>query len=215
MPSKEFSTAKERFDTKAATWDTNPVRAALGKAISERLSQLLETSPQKPDLFDYGCGTGTDVLPVANKCASVTGCDFSEGMLRQFETNAASIGLTNVSTTQRDLSTEALPMERYDLVHCAMVMHHIEDVPAMLARFKALLRPGGRLSLADLETEDGTFHEDNTGVAHFGFATQWIVAELEKLGLKDVQVKIIHTSERPRNGQMRGYPIFHATARLG
>ena len=51
------------------------------------------------------------------------------------------------------------------------MLHHIEDTAAALrGDLGALLRPGGRLALADLDTEDGSFHDpDAEGIHHLGF----------------------------------------------
>jgi predicted TPR repeat methyltransferase len=45
------------FDQAAATWDDNPSRIALMKAVGEGI--LREVQPTKSmDVLDYGCGTG-------------------------------------------------------------------------------------------------------------------------------------------------------------
>ena len=45
------------FDQAAATWDDNPMRIALMKAVGEAI--LREARPTKNmDVLDYGCGTG-------------------------------------------------------------------------------------------------------------------------------------------------------------
>jgi hypothetical protein len=47
--------------------------------------------------------------------------------------------------------------------------NHIEDVPSLLRQLATSLATGGHLALADLEKEDGNFHADKSGIAHFGF----------------------------------------------
>jgi predicted TPR repeat methyltransferase len=45
------------FDQAAATWDDNPMRIALMRAVGEAI--LREARPTKNmDVLDYGCGTG-------------------------------------------------------------------------------------------------------------------------------------------------------------
>ncbi len=60
------------------------------------------------------------------------------------------------------------PAGQFDLVVTAMTLHHIADVPGFLARLGHLLRKDGRLAVADLVTEDGSFHAPMT-VPHNGF----------------------------------------------
>ena len=70
----------------------------------------------------------------------------------------------------------------YDLIFTSMVLHHIEDVPALLSLFAAWCAPGGRLAIADLEAEDGTFHSDMTGVMHKGFDRNELASLIESAG---------------------------------
>ncbi len=217
MQPDSFKADRERFDRDAALWDgcPNPHRAALASACREALAGVIEGFATSPSLFDYGCGTGAVSLPLAQMCASITGCDFSEGMLAQFAKNAASLGLDRVRTLQLDLSGEApIPPERYDIAHCGMVMHHIVDIPAFFCRISEVLRHGGTLSLIDAEPEDGSFHDDNSGVAHYGLNPDQLCQQLEGMGYDIIHSRRIHTVEKPRAGQMKPYPIFHIVARM-
>ncbi len=49
-----------------------------------------------------------------------------------------------------------------------------------------LLKPEGRLYFADLDTEGGLFHSDNTGVFHFGFDREELKKLLQESGFRDV-----------------------------
>ncbi len=215
MGNGNFVADKKRFDADAVNWDAKPHRAALIRAVARALGEQIEALPSAPDLFDYGCGTGSAVLPMAGICKTLTGCDFSEGMRREFMRNAEAAGITNALVVDLDLTTDQpLPPERYDLVHCGLVLHHIADVPAMLGRFKELLRPNGSLSIADLETEDGSFHDDNSGVAHQGFDSAALCRQLEGMGFGKVSARRIHVVEKQRGGGPRHYPVFHISATL-
>jgi tRNA (cmo5U34)-methyltransferase len=49
-----------------------------------------------------------------------------------------------------------------------MVLHHIADIESIIKIFYNLLNPGGFLAIADLYTEDGSFHgEGFTGPKGF------------------------------------------------
>jgi predicted methyltransferase len=97
-----------------------------------------------------------------------------------------------------------------------MTLHHIPDVEPLLHQFFAALKPGGYLAVADLVTEDGSFHEDNTGVAHHGIDPAAVRAILNKNGGLNITVQEIHTIEKQqKNGGKRGYPVFLAWCRKG
>ena len=90
-----------------------------------------------------------------------------------------------------------------------MTLHHVRDVGALLQRFQSLLVPGGLLALADLDAEDGSFHQDPRGVEHHGFHRDWIREQLQAAGFPQVEFEIAYEIEKPE----RRYPVFTATAR--
>lgn len=57
-----------------------------------------------------------------------------------------------VEVQQLDVRTEDLPAESFDLVHSRMVVQHLEDRPAAVAKMIRALRPGGWLFLEDTDS---------------------------------------------------------------
>ena len=73
-----------------------------------------------------------------------------------------------------------------------------------------MLAPGGRIALADLDAEDGSFHgPDAPGVHHLGFDRAELAAKLEAAGFAEVRFADAARSEK--NG--RAYSVFIAAAR--
>jgi 2-polyprenyl-3-methyl-5-hydroxy-6-metoxy-1,4-benzoquinol methylase len=212
MTERESDSA--RFDRGAAGWDENAERRARSNAVARAFGKIVEKLPQRPDLFEYGCGTGQSILPVARRCRSVTGCDFSEPMLEKFRENAAAAGATNAATILCDLRSDPLPHARYDIVVCSMTLHHVEDVADLVGRFALLLRPGGTVALVDLEKEDGSFHADNTGVAHFGFTNEEILSAMKDAGFAELSIRTVYRSAKQRGTKIAQYPIFLASGKL-
>jgi ubiquinone/menaquinone biosynthesis C-methylase UbiE len=208
--SDSFTPDKARFDARATHWDENAERKARSLAVARAFGAIVDARGDRPDLLDYGCGTGQTSLPLADKCASVTGGDFSDGMLVKFMDNAASQGIANARTLCCNLAADPLPEARFDMVTCSMTLHHIADVPALVEKFARLLKPGGTLALVDLETEDGSFHDDNTGVAHYGFDKAQIVALLKAQGFADARARTLHMISKKRGDAVREYPAFLA-----
>jgi hypothetical protein len=68
-----------------------------------------------------------------------------------------------------------------------MTMHHVEDTEALLRLWFDLLLPGGRLAVADLDTEEGSFHGDTTGVFHLGFERARVQKLFESAGFGEVR----------------------------
>ena len=199
------------FDTRAKTWDEDPRRIALGTAIARAVGAKLSGRPR---LLDYGCGTGLCSLPLAGQCASVLGVDSSTEMLAQLAAKAQAAGYTHVTTRRHDLTAEPLTGLEFDVVLCAMTLHHVREVGRLLGRFQSLLEPGGLLSLADLDEEDGSFHQDTSGVEHHGFRREWIAEQLQVAGFSSVPFETAYEMEKPdAAGVLRRYPVFLATAR--
>ncbi len=210
----ENSNDSARFDKGAASWDANAFRTARANTVARLFGKIIVKLPQRPDLFEYGCGTGQSILPVAGKCRSVTGCDFSEAMLEKFRENAAAKGVENAFTIRCDLRSDPLPSARYDIVVCSMTLHHVEDIAELIGKFALLLRPGGTVALVDLEKEDGSFHGDNTGVAHFGFTREEILGAMSDAGFAECTYASAGGYVKPCGARIASFPTFLATGTL-
>ncbi len=91
------------------------------------------------------------------------------------------------------------------------MLHHVEDTPAALATLHAMLAPGGRIALLDLDAEDGTFHEDQEGIHHHGFDRGLLGDLARAAGFLEVETRVV--GDIDRDG--RTYAVFLLTARRG
>lgn len=199
----------ERFDREAATWDENPRRVRLAREVAEAMRREACLAPTM-DLLDFGCGTGLLTLSLLPSVRSVTGADTSRGMLEVLERKVREQGAAVRTFQLRAEDGHALE-GTYDAIVSSMVLHHVQDPAALFRRFRGHLRPGGQVALADLDTEDGTFHEKNPGdVFHLGFERAQVKAWLTQAGFLDLKDTTAHVVRR--NG--RDYPVFLVTGRL-
>ena len=196
------------FDARAQTWDDDPRRRKLAESIFAALEQAVPLRAEWAAL-DYGAGTGLLALALAARVRRVLAVDSSAGMLAVLAQKAQASG-ANVETRHADFATDALPAGPFDLVASAMTLHHVADVAGLLRKFFALLAPGGRIALADLDAEDGSFHGANApGVHHLGFDRAALGRQLADAGFADVRFADAARSEK--NG--RAYSVFIAAAR--
>lgn len=198
---------ESRFDIEAATWDDNPMRVAMAQNVA---SAMLLAIPVKHDMtvIDFGCGTGLISLALQSSFSQITGIDTSQGMVDVLNNKIKTADINNIEVLCLDI-TQSTPDIKADVIVSSMALHHVEDVDSLLKTFTAMLNPGGYLALADLDTEPGTFHPDNTGIYHFGFNREWFIELLLLLGYKNVTTKIAYIIERPdSDGATRNYPIF-------
>lgn len=206
---------QRNFDKEAATWDENPMRLKVGIEIADALAKAVRWSPAM-DVFDFGCGTGLQTLRLAPGVASVTALDSSEGMLDVLRQKVAGLGLGNVRAVNSTTFDWAGSRGRFDAGVCSLALHHIEDVDALLARFRDLLKPGGTLCLVDLDPDGGEFHPDNTGVFHFGFERAELQRTLATLGFGTIQCSTATSVARPiASGALRTFPMFLIVGRKG
>ncbi len=116
-----------------------------------------------------------------------------------------------MKTIQADIAHTAPPESAFDLIVSSMAMHHIQDVSTALSRLHDCLRPGGRVALADLDAEDGSFHPDGMGVYHQGFDRDDFRARMMAAGFTDVRTSDAHQIEK----NDRQYGVFLAVGTHG
>ena len=159
---------KRDFDKEAISWDENPMRVKLSKDVADAISKQIGLTPDM-NAMDFGCGTGLLTMHLQPLVHSITGIDTSQGMLDMLNAKVAKLKLPNVKTMLCDL-TQGYPLTgSYQLVVSNMTLHHIKEIKPVLDQFYNVVTPGGYLGIADLDLDDGQFHDDNTGVFHFGF----------------------------------------------
>ncbi len=202
--------AEERkdFNIEAAQWDANPGRVKLANEVSDAI--IRETAPSRDmDVLDYGCGTGLVTLRLQPMVRSITGADSSEGMLGVLENKVRTASLPNVRTQLVDFERGGKVAGAFHLVVSSMTMHHVKDTAGLFHQWYDVLLPGGQLAAADLDTEDGSFHGDNTGVFHFGFDRDALKKMMQRAGFQNVRVVTASTMVREiAGGGKRGFPVF-------
>ncbi len=208
-----MTNSSRNFDTIAATFDENPRRVKLAADIARAISEAVALSPDM-DVMDFGCGTGLVTLLLQPHVRSVTGVDSSWGMLDMLDRKIAAQRLKNVRALCVDIDKGERLAGSYDLVTSSMTLHHIRDIGPLFAQFYGIVRPGGHLCIADLDTEDGLFHDDAAGVFHEGFARDRLRKVFEGAGFTDIRDITATEMEKPgRDGVVRRFGVFLMTGR--
>jgi SAM-dependent methyltransferase len=109
------------------------------------------------DVLDVGCGAGMDSLVAAQMVGasgSVTGIDMTPEMVVKARGSIAEMGLGNVRIVEG--SAEHLPFDdaSFDVVISNGVIDLIPDKDAVFSEITRVLRPGGRIQLADVTIQN-------------------------------------------------------------
>ncbi len=193
------------FEEKAKDWDVNEMVLNLSNAIGNAILKNVNLEDNM-HVMDFGAGTGLITGHVLPKVKSILAVDISQSMLDQLLAKSDYEG--KVKALCQDITRQPLD-EKFDVIVSAMAMHHVEDTDNLFASLAAHLKPGGKLALADLDSEDGTFHPaDIEGVFHHGFDREHLKGLLEKHGFKNIHFETAHTVDK----EGKDYPIFLLTA---
>jgi arsenite methyltransferase len=104
-------------------------------------------------VVDLGCGAGTDLLIAAQMTGPggrVIGIDMTSTMLARARASARTMGLANVELHESLIETLPLEDASVDAVISNGVIDLVPDKDAVFDEIDRILRPGGRLQLADV-----------------------------------------------------------------
>ena len=194
---------KDKFALKAKEYDALQRRVDTAQTIAAKIKQDINLNKDM-HLIDFGSGTGLLLEALAKDVKKVTAVDISPSMIEVLSKKKLSC---QIDIQKLDLTKDNLDI-KVDGIVSSMTMHHIKDVKALLKKFYNMLTDKGFIAIADLDTEDGTFHSVDTGVEHFGFNREEFKNWLKEAGFKDIKIKDAATISKPH----KSFNLFLATA---
>lgn len=138
--------APNRYD-----WAVKVMTGGRLDRIKEKIANEIQSGER---VLDIGCGTGTLAVYCLKRGAEVTGLDSSKYMLFQSEKHAEEAGFMNRLTLVHDSVTQLrkhFTDENFDVIVSTMALGEFprEYLDFILADCRRLLKPGGRLLIAD------------------------------------------------------------------
>jgi ubiquinone/menaquinone biosynthesis C-methylase UbiE len=145
------------WDDAAESFDQEPDHGLRDPAVRAAWRELLLSvlPPAPARIADIGCGTGSVSVLLAEAGYDVTGLDFSAAMVSAAQAKAAAAG-AEARFVVGDASDPLLGDGDFDVVLCRHVLWALPDRDVALARWIALLAPGGRLVLVEGSWSTGT-----------------------------------------------------------
>lgn len=104
-------------------------------------------------VLDIGSGSGTDVLVAALRVGpggEVVGVEMTEAMRDKLRRIARDAGIENVRVVEGDAEDLPLPDASVDVVTSNGVLNLVPDKEAAIREIGRVLRPGGRVQIADI-----------------------------------------------------------------
>ncbi len=109
-------------------------------------------------VVDIGCGAGVDSILAARKVGPsgrVVGVDMTAEMVKKATANAVAAGVSNAEFHQGEADRLPVGDGTTDVVISNGVLNLCIDKPKVLAEVYRVLRPGGRLQMADILLDEG------------------------------------------------------------
>lgn len=194
------------FDNKAKTWDSDPVKIDRAFAVAEGIRHHAPVSANMTAL-EYGCGTGLLSFALQSRFQHITLADNSIGMLDVLREKISTTGVINMRPLMLDLAANPLPEERYGIIYTLMTLHHITDTDKILRDFYALLDRPGYLCIADLDSEDGSFHGSEFS-GHSGFDRNDLGRKAKHAGFRNVEFTTVFRMTRGEGPGQTDFPLF-------
>jgi ubiquinone/menaquinone biosynthesis C-methylase UbiE len=179
------------FRANAKNWDSLRRMHADDAEVERTLVRLLaEPDGREPlgELLDLGTGTGRmlELLgPLASRCE---GIDLSHDMLTLARAALDRAGLTRGSVRHGDIYRLPYAGDAFDVAVIHQVLHFLDDPARAVAEAARVLRPGGRLAIADFAPH--AVEELRVRHAHrrLGFAESEVLGWCREAGLDPLGV---------------------------
>ena len=201
------------FEQKAIEWDNDPNRVQMARTIADTMIRILQPAGTET-VMDYGTGTGLIALHIRQYVTRIVAVDSAQNMLAVLGQKLAEGGITSVEPRAWNIEMEAGDLPRFDIIVSSMTLHHVLNTGSAARVFYSLLKPNGRIAIADLDAEKGEFHEKPGIAEHDGFDREVLRQIFSNAGFHAIRFSETTTIAKrsSRTGKIRSFPIFLLTA---
>ena len=186
----------DNFAHKSKSWDMKSKRVKNAKGIAEHIIEGVQLSADMK-IMDFGAGTGLLSYFIAPFVHTIVAVDNSPSMLEIFKEKSSEFEC-KTEVLELDLSQEDIE-GKFDGIISSMSIHHLEDTKALFSKLYNMLENNGFIAIADLDSENGSFHSDNTGVFHYGFKRETLEYIAKEVGFKNIRFELASSIKKPHS----------------
>ena len=203
------------FRANAKNWDSLRRMHADDTEVERTLVRLLAgPDGREPlgELLDIGTGTGRMLELLGPLAARCEGVDLSRDMLTLARAALDRAGLARGSVRHGDIYELPYGKDTFDVAVIHQVLHFLDEPPQAVAEAARVLRPGGRLAIADFAPHEVEELRARHAHRRLGFAESEVLgwcrdAGLEPLGIAHIPGRpltvTLWIARKPRAGEPR------------
>lgn len=182
------------LESAPARYDRGMQLLTLGR-VQQVYEAIAARVPAGAEVLDLGCGTGALAVRLARQGARVTAIDISAGMLEQAAERVQGEGLAEeVDLRQLGVAElEDLADGRFGAVTSVLVFSELssDEIDYALGEARRLLRPGGRLLLADEIVPESGLGRLLSGVLRLPFVVlAYVLAQTTTHRVRDLEGRV-------------------------
>ncbi len=186
-------------------------------------------------VLDLGSGGGIDVILSAKRVGETGlayGLDMTDEMLALARQNAQAAGIRNAIFLKGLIEEVPLPADSIDVVISNCVINLSSDKPAVLTEIARVLRPGGRIGISDVVSEDRLSPDQRgergsyVGCIAGALSKGEYEAGLEAAGFEQISIEFTHEVADGMHGaivkgvktsqpERKGLPVIQPAATAG
>jgi ArsR family transcriptional regulator len=188
-----------------AAWNGNGVQLEKGTLREELLAAVL---PEEWVVVDAGCGDGFLTELLGERFDEVLAFDHAPERLA-----AARKRLRKTGVKLQKGEVDDFPVESgsADAVFFSMVLHHVPEIAAALAEARRVLRPNGRLVIADLAPHGEEAMREKMGDLRLGLDPDGVVQGMRDAGF--LEVRVLPVRDRLVVGRNKSLELILVTGR--
>ena len=186
------------FKANAAQWERIRALHAPEKDVEAAIVRHIADSPMD-SLLDAGTGTGRMLELLAPYVKRAVGIDVSPEMLAIARDRLARGQIRHAQVRLAD--TYRLPfasgsaLQGFDAVLFHQVLHYLDDPAAAVAEAARVMRPGGRVLIADFAPHELEFLRNDFAHRRLGFSDREVQSWFHAAGLKPLASEAIVTGK--------------------